>query len=615
MKYNIKKSFFLAALASLTLSGCGDFLEIEPRTFVSEDNFWNEKADIEQMVIGTYAKMQDDAYIRRCIVWGETRSDNIIEGLNTSSYTNLYRTLRNDLMSTNEFTNWQTFYSVINQCNVIIARAPEVSAKDPVYTESDVKATQAEMAFLRDLSYFYLVRAFKDVPYYTYPIQADEDARPIAVTDGDSIVKALIVDLESVVSNALKAYPKDNSTRFNSNRNRATQTAIYSLLADLCLWDGQYQKCVDYSQKVIDAKMDEYREDYASRLSSSQNVIPTVYKWSDDKTEGYPLYPCYTDNTTFGGSYNAIFGSGNSFESIFELSFNHQFDGDGYINNSACAALYGNHYDIGNSGQGFLAAGEEFTLDPNTNKKLFDHRRDCRQYASVTNNGDGNAVKTYSSKMVNSIAEIKTSSDDNKRYLLYTGAPYTAVVSHHIGNYHDLNWIFYRLTDVMLMQAEALIMTSPYGVYQPTDENNKPLSDENGERIYDENLRRAFGLIYAVNRRSIMVFDATSKTTDDLAIANYSDRDAMLDLCMQERRRELMFEGKRWFDMLRICHREKSVEYIKNHVSAKSGGSKPVNYENLFWPYYKYEIQNNPLLTQKAYYGEDDQDGNFTSTK
>ena len=42
----------LAAVACLGLSSCGDFLAIEPKTFVSEDNFWNEKTDIDQMVTG-----------------------------------------------------------------------------------------------------------------------------------------------------------------------------------------------------------------------------------------------------------------------------------------------------------------------------------------------------------------------------------------------------------------------------------------------------------------------------------------------------------------------------------------------------------------------------------
>ena len=112
-----------------------------------------------------------------------------------------------------------------------------------------------------------------------------------------------------------------------------------------------------------------------------------------------------------------------------------------------------------------------------------------------------------------------------------------------------------------------------------------------------------------------MTNSTTTTPTGVLKFATYNNRAALRELCMDERRRELLFEGKRWFDMLRRCHREGNINYITAKVPAKSGGTKPVNYENLFWPYNKYDIKNNPLLTQKPFYGEDDEEGNYKSTK
>ena len=58
MKYlNKIKSLALVGVAALAFTGCRDFLYIEPKTFVSEDNFWNEKTDVDQMVAGVYVKM------------------------------------------------------------------------------------------------------------------------------------------------------------------------------------------------------------------------------------------------------------------------------------------------------------------------------------------------------------------------------------------------------------------------------------------------------------------------------------------------------------------------------------------------------------------------------
>ncbi len=607
MKKNKIKSLMLAAIACLGLTGCGDFLAIEPKTFVSEDNFWNEKTDIDQMVTGVYVKMQADPIIRRCIVWGEVRSDNIGDGLRTSEYTDLYRTLKEYLLSTNSFTSWYEFYAVINQCNIIISRAPEVSKKDPVYTQSDVAATIAEMSFLRDLCYFYLVRAFKDVPYYTDPVQSDEDATPIAATDGDQIVRALISDLESVVSSALKAYPKDTGRNFNSTVNRVTQNAIYSLLADLCLWDGQYQKCVDYSQKVIDAKLDEFKEDYAGKSTNSSQGDLALFKWAEDTGDGYPLYPCYSGNT-FGNDFNTIFSSrGNSFESIFELAFTFDGNDNRYISNTACADLYGNHYlQNGNSGQGFLSAYENVSMSPKTSTTVFDHVNDCRYYANIGITSSGTSTKAYSNKFV--AEEVMIESVTGKEL------PYETTVAVVSGNYANHNWIFYRLTDVMLMQAEALIEKAKYDRQDPRDASGVQLTDEAGNKIYDEDLRKAFGLIYAVNRRSYMTNSTTSTPADVLKITNTPTKSQMRELCQKERRRELMFEGKRWFDLLRRCHREGTPDAIKNTVPSKAGGTTPVNYEAFFWPYNKTELKCNKLLEQKPYYGDSDDEGPFKTT-
>ena len=619
MKRNIIKSIVWAGIACLSLSSCGDFLEIEPKTFVSEDNFWNEKTDIDNMVIGTYTKMQSDAFIRRCIMWGEARGDNTQDGLDCTKQLDIYRTLQEHLLYTNQFSNWEPFYSVINQCNIIIARAPEVSEKDPVYTQSDVLATQAEMSFLRDLCYFYLVRAFKDVPYYTDPIQSDEEALPIAATSGDEIVKALIADLESVVGNALKAYPKDNSSRYNSNCNRATQSAIYALLADLCLWDGQYRKCVDYSQKVIDAKLQDYHENYENGkgggststvisggviLSSSANV--SLFKWSEDTSEGYPLIPCFSGNS-FGNDFNNIFGGyGNSFESIFELAYTTQ-GSDSYLSNSACGALYGNHYvKDGNAGKGFLTATDELMSDlPNKQYRIFDHLYDCRFYAGLT--ADDNYSSAYSAKFVNYGQDVVATSD-SKSIL-----PYKVTGSVLGSNYSDRNWIFYRLTDVMLMQAEALIELAAHDAYYVVDEEGNRVVDEDGNVVIDQDLKRAYCLIYAVNRRSIMAPSLNSSsvvTTNELKINLYGYKALLRTLCMKERRRELLFEGKRWFDILRYCHRDGTL----NYVPSKRNAAKIVNAEALYWPYNKNELINNPLLKQKAFYANSSDEGNYSKT-
>lgn len=606
MKYiNQIKSFVLAGVASLALAGCSDFLYIEPKTFVSEDNFWNERADVDQMVAGVYVKMQDDAFLERCIMWGETRSDNLTEGRNATDNLDIYRCLKEDLKSTNAYTDWTSFYAVIGQCNIISTRCEQVAEKDPTYTHSDVMATKAEMAALRDLCYFYLVRAFKDVPYYTFPIQSDADIKPMPAVDGDQIVKALIEDLDTMAVHALKAFPKDNSSSYNSTRNRITRSAIYAILADLCLWDGQYQRCVDYCQKVIDAKRKEYKDDY-SNVSPSRSGYLAVFKSEKDEwngAEGFPLYQCYEDKY-YGNSYNHIFSSdGSGFESIFELAFTP--DGTTLYNESApLGKLYGSYKDElrgGNSGRGLLAVNEKVLTDVyNSYFKVFDHKLDVRYFENIRPDDD-TYTTGYCGKFVYSDVEVEP----------ITANPFYAASYSISSSSNNHNWVFYRLTDVMLMQAEALIQLGQ--VIETTDDNGNTVTE------LDDNLKRAFYLIWTVNRRSIMVTNTSNTHAQELKIDRYPTKSAMLDLCLKERQRELMFEGKRWFDLLRQCHREGSTNYVKLNVSAKiaSGATNSlfINYESLYWPYNKTELRNNPDLQQKPYYGANDDDDKFKQNK
>ncbi len=587
-----------AFACSLALFSCADFLNIEPKTFVSEDNFWNEKTDIDQMVAGCYVKMQDGAFIDRCIMWGETRSDNITLGKNVAEQTNIYRTLRETLLSTNVYTDWNIFYAVINQCNTIIHRAPEVSQKDPVYTESDMRATIAEVKALRSLCYFYLVRAFKDVPYYTYAIEQEDQVHDIAPTDGDSIVRALITDLEGCVADALKAFPEDNDAEVNSTKNHITQNAIYALLADLCLWNGDYEKTVDYAQKVIDSKYQEYIDEYSRGTSMSSGNVALFRNTADTYNgAGFPLYPCFVGNS-FGNDLNQNFGIyQNSFESIFELAFNPD-GGSTQLSNKVVASLYGNLRveKDSNLGEGYLSVSESLVGDlaSGTSGTYFNYK-DERYYANIYNPGatEGQFTLGYARKYVANYFTVQTTSEGALKYQAYYDWP----------NYDDRNFIFYRLTDVMLMQAEALT----------------ELGTVDAEGNLDDKLKRAFYIVWAVNRRSIMVNSTTVTDANELKINDYTSQDMMRELVLRERRLELMFEGKRWFDLLRQCHRTGTTDYIRSRVSAKgTSGSSAVlfaNYESLYWPYNKTEVNNNALLDQKPYYGADGDDDSFSSTK
>ncbi|MEG0992608.1 MAG: RagB/SusD family nutrient uptake outer membrane protein [Bacteroidales bacterium] len=97
--------------------------------------------------------------------------------------------------------------------------------------------------------------------------------------------------------------------------------------------------------------------------------------------------------------------------------------------------------------------------------------------------------------------------------------------------------IKYRLADIMLLKAEALIM------------KDAPELEE-AANIIDE-IRKRAGL-------------------GKLPNAVRSDKDQMVDALLKERRLELAFEGQRWFDLVRL----NKVEEVMNAVYRKDSGRK-----------------------------------------
>ena len=142
------------------------------------------------------------------------------------------------------------------------------------------------------------------------------------------------------------------------------------------------------------------------------------------------------------------------------------------------------------------------------------------------------------------------------------------------------NWIFYRMSDVMLMKAEALIQRE-------------------GEGDWPE----AFKLINNVYKRANNI--APETTTGSLLYETYStSKDKMEDLLFTERHREFLFEGKRWFDLVRMSRRDGNTDRLVSCAIRKQRQDINVikiklrdpNY--LYFPYAKSELKVNPLLKQ-----------------
>lgn len=138
------------------------------------------------------------------------------------------------------------------------------------------------------------------------------------------------------------------------------------------------------------------------------------------------------------------------------------------------------------------------------------------------------------------------------------------------------NWIFYRYADILLLKAEAL------------NEQNQPLQ---ASRIVKDIRARA-------NAIDLRPMDSTSK----ISMSTY---------ILEERQRELAFEGKRWYDVLRNAKRNNyekrqlllSMAAISLPADRRQAAFNKLQDNNShYFPIYFYELQTNTLLEQNPFY-------------
>ena len=573
IKNNIFKGL-LCCGAVAVLTACNDFLTIYPTDRIVDEDFWKKKSDVDQMVDGCYLSMIDYNIQERAIMWGGFRSDEIVKqkDINDNTLDNIAAV---NLLPTNRYNNWEHFYKVINNCNIVLNHAPQVMDEDPEFTEGDYQVVRAQMLALRSLCYFYLVRAFRDVPYSNRSYEDDSQVEPLEQSTPDEVLQHCLDDLEEARHYIMRsgAYGRTDWR----NWGYMTRDAVHALMADIYLWRASmthsasdYQQAIAFSDSVINSK-DAYYKRY-------QEIEITSSKEGEDRyhlEEGMDaLYTIFNTN------------SGNSHESILEWQYNGQ--------NNSNTALANYYYKNGENSQvSVLMASSLFnTVDKNANtdntKSFYLSKNDYRFWNNVYEANNEEAQQMSIRKMVtnsSTIVDVTSTVGERKS------------TSRQYKEFRQ-NWIVYRLTDVMLMQAEALVETAANDSDQVA-------------------LRKAFDLVQAVNKRSMK-----KNSTDTLKFENFKSKSDFELLVLAERERELCFEGKRWWDLMRYCYRHMEGVNIKQRLADvaswpelyqpmlslivrkySDNGGDAISYKMksepyLYWPILESETKVNKLLKQ-----------------
>jgi hypothetical protein len=217
----------LAAVLTLTLAGCKDFLVEKPEDFFTPDNFPSTEADLKIALGGIdnwYTGGSNQAYfIRGWPMITEVPSDQTIAQSNTDSR---YEQDSFTLNPSNEWLwrVWRQIYGAIEQSNLLIERIPQMSVPQ------DVKDRYLGAAkFHRALNHFNAVRVWGSVPLMTTAVRDFTTTAEVTRAPIPEIYAAIAADLED----AAKLLPIKWPDSATPDDGRPARGAANAMLADV----------------------------------------------------------------------------------------------------------------------------------------------------------------------------------------------------------------------------------------------------------------------------------------------------------------------------------------------------------------------------------------------
>ncbi len=298
----MKKYIALLLIPLCLFSSCG-LLETESDEKLSGDEFWTDgvNTDMEAFINSMYfsfrkATMQDAAFILfsgdlRCapISTANSATENkwkYINYLATNDLNGLRETYKDDKdYRADGIMRWKTFYEVIQQANILIKEIGRAQI-----TELETQAFRAEAIFVRSLAYFFLVRNFGDVPYYTEAYNQE----PLSRTNMVTVLQNLSADLQQLINDDPNAEILPwTYTSLNKKAIRGSRASVLALQMHVNMWLAGF--------------------DTANTADYYQTVVNCGKELVDNNGGTYTLLPIEQTATLFKGA---------SSESIFEIAQN-----------------------------------------------------------------------------------------------------------------------------------------------------------------------------------------------------------------------------------------------------------------------------------------------------
>ena len=311
-----KKTFYLYILGACMAFNSCSMLDLAPEDYYGEGNFWNNEEQVEGYMNGLHTRYREKASFS-CFNFGEFRSGMLRDGMaTTGEMLQAPEVINNNLTpQIAGMSDWAKFYDEIIQVNILIDK---VEGGLDFLTIEKANFYLAQAYGLRALYYSHLVRSYAGVPIVKSPILLNGFENTSDLYTPRSTEEQTLDFIKSDILKSEELFADDKFT-LKQERSIWSKAATLMLKAEMYLWSGNVEREIGKpTTENADAQiaLDALNEIQASGKFKLESQFKNIFNYKNKGNDEIIFAVRYKSDEASNNFVNFVYS-----KNVFSMSF------------------------------------------------------------------------------------------------------------------------------------------------------------------------------------------------------------------------------------------------------------------------------------------------------